>query len=111
MRNITRKKFTSITQFTIEFLNFLLKKRDIDEFFRSSLETAMNDLLKAELSALLRYEPYDKVGFNSGNSRNGTYSGKFKVQIFGVNSLLRIKKEHPKKVLFVSIVILSKNVY
>ena len=85
LRNITRKRFTSMTQFTTEFLNFLVKKRDIDEFFRSSLETAMNDLLKAELSALLGYEPYDKVGYNSGNNRNGTYSRKFKVQIFRVN--------------------------
>ena len=85
MRNITRNRFTSMTQFTTEFLNFLVKKRDIDEFFRSSLETAMNDLLKAELSALLGYEPYDKVGYNSGNCRNGTYPRKFKVQIFWVN--------------------------
>ncbi|MTV85570.1 transposase, partial [Streptococcus pneumoniae] len=60
-----------MTQFTTEFLNFLVKKRDINEFFRSALETAMNDLLKAELSALLEYEPYDKVVYNSGNSRNG----------------------------------------
>ena len=85
-----------MTQFTIEFLNFLVKKRDINDFFRSSLETAMNDLLKAELSALLRYEPYDKVGFNSGNSRNGTYSGKFKVQIFGVNFRFLKQKRHPR---------------
>ena len=41
-------------QFTTEFLNFLVKKRDIDDFFRSSLETAMNDLIQAELSAFLR---------------------------------------------------------
>ena len=85
MRNITRNIFISMTQFTTELLNFLAQKRDIDEVSRSSLETAMNDLLKAELSALLGYEPYDKVGYNSGNSRNGTYSRKFKVQIFGVN--------------------------
>ena len=85
MRNITRNIFISMTQFTTEFLTFLVKKRDIDEVFRSSLETAMNDLLKSELSALLGYEPYDKVGYNSGNSRNGTYSRKFKFQIFGVN--------------------------
>jgi len=97
LRNITRKRFTSITQFTTEFLNFLLKKRDIDEFFRSSLETAMNDLLKAELSALLGYEPYDKVGYNSGNSRNGTYSRKFKVQIFGVNFDFLKQKRHPRE--------------
>lgn len=72
-----------MTQFTTEFLNFLVKKRDINEFFRSALETAMNDLLKAELSALLEYEPYDKVVYNSGNSRNGTYSRKFKFKYLG----------------------------
>ena len=40
----------------------------------------MNDLLKAELSALLGYEPYDKVGYNPGNSRNETYSRKFETK-------------------------------
>ena len=48
-----------MTQFTKELLNFLAQKQDIDEFFRTSLETAMNDLLQAELSAFLGYEPYD----------------------------------------------------
>ena len=69
-----------MTQFTTELLNFLAQKQDIDEFFRSSLETAMNDLLQAELSAFLGYEPYDKVGYNSGNSRNETYSRKFETK-------------------------------
>ena len=63
MRNITRKRFIPMTQFTTELLNFL-----------TSLETAMNDLLQAELSAFLGYEPYEKVGYNSGNSRNGNFS-------------------------------------
>lgn len=45
----------------------------IDEFFRTSLEIAMNDLLQAELSAFLGYEPNEKVGYNSANSLNGTY--------------------------------------
>ena len=40
----------------------------------------MNDLLQAELSAFLGYEPYEKVGYNSGNSRNGTYSRKFETK-------------------------------
>ena len=86
-----------MTQFTTELLHFLAQKQDIDEFFRTSLETAMNDLLKAELSALLGYEPYDKVGYNSGNSRNGTYSRKFKVQIFGVNFDFLKQKRHPRE--------------
>ncbi|WP_416470217.1 transposase [Streptococcus thermophilus] len=53
-----------MTQFTTELFNFLAQKQDIDEFFRTSLETAMNDLLQAELSAFLGYEPYDKLGYN-----------------------------------------------
>ena len=69
-----------MTQFTTELLNFLAQKQDIDEFFRTSLETAMNDLLQAELSAFLGYEPYEKVGYNSGNSRNGTYARKFETK-------------------------------
>ena len=40
----------------------------------------MNDLLQAELSPFLGYEPYEKVGYNSGNSRNGTYSRKFETK-------------------------------
>ena len=29
--------------------------------------------MQAELTALLGYDPYDRCGFNSGNSRNGQY--------------------------------------
>ena len=53
LQHITRKRFTSITKFSTELLNFLAQKRDIDEFFRFSLETVMNDLLQVELSAFL----------------------------------------------------------
>ena len=69
-----------MTQFTTELLNFLTQKQDSDEFFRTSLETAMNDLLQSELSAFLGYEPYDKLGYNSGNSRNGSYARKFEIK-------------------------------
>ena len=76
LQHITRKRFIPMTQFTTELLNFIAQKQDIDEFFRLSLETAMNNLLQAELSAFLGYELYEKVGYNSSNSRNGTYSRK-----------------------------------
>ena len=69
-----------MTQFTKELLNLLAQKQDSDEFFRTSLETAMNDMLQAELSAFLGYEPYDKLGYNSGNSRNGSYARKFETK-------------------------------
>lgn len=44
-------------QFTTELLNFLVQKQAIDEFFRLSLEVAVNDLLQVELSSFLGYEP------------------------------------------------------
>lgn len=69
-----------MTQFTTELLNFLAQKQDIDDFFRQSLETAMNKLLQAEWSAFLGYEPYEKSGYNTGNSRNGTYSRQFETK-------------------------------
>ena len=51
---------------------------DFSVLLRTSLETAMNDLLQAELSAFLGYETSDKVGNNYGNSRNGTIHGNLK---------------------------------
>lgn len=60
--------------FTSDIIQALVKKDDVTEIFRSHLETAVNTLLKTELTAFLDYEKYDRVGFNSGNSRNGAYS-------------------------------------
>lgn len=48
----------------------------VKELFRSELETAINELLKLELTGFLNYEKYDRIGFNSGNSRNGYYERK-----------------------------------
>ncbi|KXT74908.1 Mobile element protein [Streptococcus sp. DD10] len=77
-----------MTQFTTELLNFLTQKSDIDEFFRSSLETAMNDLLQAELSAFLGYEPYAKTGYHTGNSRNDTYYRHFETKYGKVDLMI-----------------------
>lgn len=63
-----------MTQFTTDIMQALVKKEDISEVFRKHLETAVNTLLQTELSAFLDYEKYDRIGFNSGNSRNGSYT-------------------------------------
>ncbi|SFK50284.1 Transposase, Mutator family, partial [Salinicoccus halodurans] len=52
--------------FTSDIIQALVKKDDVTETFRSHLETAVNTLLKTELTAFLDYEKYDRVGFNSG---------------------------------------------
>ena len=45
----------------------------LNELFRNQLEEAVNQLLKVELTAFLDYEKYDPIGYNSGDSRNGSY--------------------------------------
>ncbi len=62
-----------MNQFTTEIIQTLVKGGDISEIFRQHLESAVNTLLQTELTAFLDYEKYDRVGFNSGNSRNGSY--------------------------------------
>ena len=47
---------------------------------RKEIQTAVNQLLEAELTAFLGYDPYAKSGWNSGNSRNGIYYRKVDTQ-------------------------------
>lgn len=63
-----------MNHFTSDIMQALVKKEDITDVFRLHLEAAVNTLLKTELTAFLDYEKYDRIGFNSGNSRNGAYS-------------------------------------
>ncbi|MGE7623196.1 IS256 family transposase [Viridibacillus sp. NPDC096237] len=63
-----------MNQFTTDIVQALVKKEDIKEVFRTHLESAVNALLASELTCFLDYEKYDRIGFNSGNSRNGAYS-------------------------------------
>ncbi|WP_050184062.1 IS256 family transposase [Domibacillus robiginosus] len=58
-----------MNQFTTDIVDALVKKQDITEVFRLHLEKAVNSLPTAELTAFLDYERYDRIGFNSGNSR------------------------------------------
>ena len=62
-----------MSQFNTELTAALLNHESLDEFFRSHLETAVNDLLKTELTAFLGYEKHSTDGYNTGNSRNGYY--------------------------------------
>ena len=62
-----------MNQFTTDLVQALVQKEDVTEIFRSHLETTVNTLLASELTAFLDYEKYDRIGFNTGNSRNGSY--------------------------------------
>lgn len=60
----------------------LAKVQSMDDFFGKEgvfaklFSAAMEQMLEAELSEHLGYEPYEAKGRNSGNSRNGSYRKK-----------------------------------
>ncbi|OUK32156.1 transposase, partial [Enterococcus faecium] len=72
-----------MNDFTTEILKTLANKGDLNELFRVHLEKAVNTLLKTELTAFLDYEKYDRIGFNTGNSRNGSYDRTVKTEYGG----------------------------
>lgn len=69
-----------MTDFNRECLNALFDKEKFDKFMRTRLEEGLNLLLESELTAFLGYNPYDRNGWNSGNSRNGSYFRQIKTQ-------------------------------
>lgn len=69
-----------MTDFNRECLNALFDKEKFDKFIRTQLEEGLNLLLESELTAFLGYNPYDRNGWNSGNSRNGSYFRQIKTQ-------------------------------
>ena len=60
LQHITRKRFIPMTRFTTELLNFLAQKQDIDDIFRSSLETAMNACFKQSYQPFQGMSPMKK---------------------------------------------------
>ena len=57
---------------------YSIKKKN--DLLRKQLQQAVNDLLEAELTAFLGYDPYARDGWNTGNSRNGAYFRKVHTQ-------------------------------
>ena len=80
-----------MNDFTKEMSNTLLNGGNIKEIFRFHLEKAINELLKTELKAFLQYDKYDRTGFNTGNSRNGTYERTIKREFGELN--LKISRD------------------
>lgn len=62
-----------MSYFSTELYSALTQGLNLDEIIRQELEKALNEILKTELTVFLDYERYDPAGYNSGNSRNGSY--------------------------------------
>lgn len=66
--------------FTAKIVKTLSEGKTLTEVFRHHVEQAVNRLLQIELTEHLDYEPYDRQGFHSGNSRNGFYPRTLKTE-------------------------------
>ncbi|MFM2192605.1 MAG: hypothetical protein RLZZ118_1562 [Bacteroidota bacterium] len=62
--------------------NFTSKEEFLD-YFNSMYRQGIEQLLKAELKDHLGYEPHAKEGYNSGNSRNGSFEKTVKSENLG----------------------------
>jgi putative transposase len=65
-----------MNDFNTNLMSVLFKDESVDNLIRRELENTINLLLKWDLTVFLDYEKHDPVGYNSGNSRNGTYNRK-----------------------------------
>ena len=77
-----------MTHFNTELYTALSKGLPLEEIIRCELESAMNHLLQTELTVFLDYERYDPVGYNSGNSRNGSYTRLVKTKYGELNVVI-----------------------
>ena len=69
-----------MSDFTTDLVAALASGHNANEFFRTSLEAAINQLLENERTVFLDYEKWDPAGYNSGNSRNGYYGRTVKTE-------------------------------
>ena len=69
-----------MNDFTQNIAQALFNQDEINDLLRKELQQAVNDLLEAELTAFLGYDPYARAGWNTGNSRNGAYFRKVDTQ-------------------------------
>ena len=71
-----RKKNSFMNDFTKNMAQALFNQDEINDLLRKELQQTVNDLLEAELTAFLGYDPYARAGWNTGNSLNGAYGCK-----------------------------------
>jgi transposase-like protein len=75
-----------------EFFKQFKTKEDFKSFFNDLYKRGVEEMLQGELDAWLGYEKHSKAGYNSGNSRNGSYSKRVKTDSLG-DLLLNIPRD------------------
>lgn len=65
------------------FFKQFKSKEEFHAFFKDLFQTGVEEMLKAELDEHLGYEKHDPAGYNTGNSRNGSYKKTVKTESVG----------------------------
>ncbi|MFT8394302.1 MAG: transposase [Liquorilactobacillus ghanensis] len=65
---------------------------EVKELFHQQLETVINQILQAELTPLLNYDPYERSGFKTNNYRNGQYFRLIEYPSYPLNISLSLAK-------------------
>ena len=75
-----------------DFSKNFATKESFYSYFESLFKQGIEQLLKGELDAHLGYEKHKKEGYNSGNSRNGSFEKTIKSETFG-DMVLKIPRD------------------
>ncbi|MBP2058094.1 transposase-like protein [Lactobacillus colini] len=62
-----------MNDFTQELTQGLFNQEKLNETLCKLMQTALNELLKFELTTFLGYDSYERESWKSGNLRNGDY--------------------------------------
>ena len=66
-----------------DFFKQFKDREQFHSFFNDLFKQGIEQMLRAELDEHLGYEKHSPEGYNSGNSRNGTYKKKIKTDNLG----------------------------
>lgn len=66
-----------------DFFKQFKNKEEFHSFFNDLFKQGIEEMLEAELDAHLGYEKHSKEGYNTGNSRNGSYKKTVKTDSLG----------------------------
>ncbi|AWG26015.1 hypothetical protein FK004_12665 [Flavobacterium kingsejongi] len=75
-----------------DFAKQFKNKEDFHTFFQDLYKQGIEQLLQGELDAHLGYEKHNIDGYNTGNSRNGSFSKNIKSETLG-NMVLAIPRD------------------
>ena len=67
------KKDKPIIPFPKDFFKQFKSKESFQEYFNSLFKQGIEEMLKCEMDEHLGYSKHTKEGYNSGNSRNGSF--------------------------------------